>query len=279
MWRFIDSLKPPVAKKPKSSDEIKDQQLNYENTTRKRTFQDRWLKQFPWLTVKTSRMICSTCLEVEKDKGDTLKGTFVTGSSNFKIESLKHHELSQSHKDNVIKQKAKKCVSGTCTAELSLQTLSKSIFDKMCKPFRNAHGLAKQGRPYSDFSFICDLDEMKGVNIGQTYRNDKSCRQFVYYIAEETRSSIRKDVENASFLSIISDGATDTAHSEREILYTRFCHQGVLQTHFTCIKNIGKADAEAISTTLSDVLTDVFCLQWKDKLIGRSQYFFSFNFF
>ena len=45
--------------------------------------------------------------------------------------------------------------------------------------FRNAHAVAKQNRPYMDYVWVCRLDRAKGLDIGDTYLNDKACAAFV----------------------------------------------------------------------------------------------------
>lgn len=43
--------------------------------------------------------------------------------------------------------------------------------------------LIKDNRPLSDFTWICDLDEMKGYDLGRTYRNINSAKVFIQCIA------------------------------------------------------------------------------------------------
>ena len=43
----------------------------------------------------------------------------------------------------------------------------------MTNLFRNVHALIKKRRPFTDFIWMCELDEIKGVDIGETYRNEK----------------------------------------------------------------------------------------------------------
>ena len=43
----------------------------------------------------------------------------------------------------------------------------------MTNLFRNGHALIKKRRPFTDFIWMCELDEIKGVDIGETYRNEK----------------------------------------------------------------------------------------------------------
>jgi hypothetical protein len=37
--------------------------------------------------------------------------------------------------------------------------------------FRNTHALAKNSKSVKDFTWLCELDEAKGLSIGKTYRN------------------------------------------------------------------------------------------------------------
>ena len=43
----------------------------------------------------------------------------------------------------------------------------------MTNLFRNVHALIKKRCPFTDFIWMCELDEIKGVDIGETYRNEK----------------------------------------------------------------------------------------------------------
>ena len=59
----------------------------------------------------------------------------------------------------------------------------------MCVLFRTAHAIAKHGRPFTDFSWMCQLDE-KSVTIGSAYRSDKQAHTFCHYIAEVARQKL-----------------------------------------------------------------------------------------
>ena len=49
----------------------------------------------------------------------------------------------------------------------------------MTNLFRNVHALIKKRRPFTDFIWMCELDEIKGVDIGETYRNEKQALSIV----------------------------------------------------------------------------------------------------
>ena len=71
----------------------------------------------------------------------------MTGSSNFKHESVKTHDTSQSHRKNFEKNKVPDSHS---EANKALKCLNKVGFDKLSILFRTWHSLAKQGRPFKE---------------------------------------------------------------------------------------------------------------------------------
>jgi hypothetical protein len=52
----------------------------------------------------------------------------------------------------------------------------------MTNLFRNVHALIKKRHPFTDFIWMCELDEIKGVDIGETYRNEKQVVNSAHYI-------------------------------------------------------------------------------------------------
>ena len=73
MWRYIDGAKPPPAKKIKTKEEKRKSQNKYDNTVRKRSYQDSWEENRPWLVHEDSEegeiMRCSVCIKaIEKDE-------------------------------------------------------------------------------------------------------------------------------------------------------------------------------------------------------------------
>lgn len=97
----------------------------------------------------------------------------------------------------------------TSTAEKkkTLQSLNKSVFDKLEKLFRNSHAIAKASRPPSDFTWIARLDEKKGIDVGQTYKNVNSCKEFLVSIAVVERKKIEQQLKDAKLNTIMSDGS------------------------------------------------------------------------
>jgi hypothetical protein len=45
--------------------------------------------------------------------------------------------------------------------------------------FRNAHAIAKQNRPLTDYKWLCQVDKSKGLDIGNTYQTEHMAREYV----------------------------------------------------------------------------------------------------
>ena len=118
---------------------------------------------------------------------------------------------------------------GDRPAQNALQQLNADIFEKLLFLFRNDHTLAKHDRPYSDFAWHCQLDKRKGLNVGETYLNDKNCKIFTHAIALHERQKIKQEIENSPFVSILCDGSTDSSITDNETIYLRYMQDMELQ--------------------------------------------------
>ena len=151
-----------------------------------------------WLQydVERDHMFCHDCRIHASGKK---RGLFVVGTQNFKLESIRKHEKSQAHMKCARIASANKAPPNTSIAEKTLSLLNRAQSEKMDKLFRTAHAIAKKGRPFTDYVWVFDLDEMKGIDIGKTYRNHTQVRCFVAYIAAVERSHIHNQFADARF--------------------------------------------------------------------------------
>ena len=84
---------------------------------------------------------------------------------------------------------------------------------------RNAHAVARNGKPMRYFRWLCDLEAEIEVQGGQTYRNEKSCAMFTNDIALSSLSDLADDLKASSFVSETSNGAGDVATTEQELVF------------------------------------------------------------
>lgn len=113
------------------------------------------------------------------------------------------------------------------------------------------------------------MDEQKGLVIGKTYQNKKQARVFMHYIAEVARRDLKNKIENLKCLAIMSDGSTDSAVMEEELLYTRVSQAGNVEVHFVGIQAVEKPNAENITAAIIRMMREV-CEDesWQKKLVA-----------
>ena len=253
---------PKKSRSDRSDAEIKSNKKLYEHTKRKREFQQHWLKEFAWLCHSDTGMTCKICQKFES------AGPFITGTVSYRKDSLTTHEDSDTHKHNVLKERNRKNPTDSQGYKTYKQLTSKT-HGQLSLKFRNSHMISMKGRAFTDYLYLCDLDEAKGLDIGtcSTYRTDKAAKNFTYYIAETERNRIRNSLSKSKFISVISDGTTDTSYQEAEIVYVRSCNHGTISVYFSEITNVQKADA----STLCDVMlkgAKNLCSQAESKLVA-----------
>ena len=108
---------------------------------------------------------------------------------------------------------------GSLPADRLLHKMDEKAMKQRMMQFRTAHAIAKKGRPFSDFVWQCNLDEAKGLDVGNLYRNRKQAHTFIHHIAEAQREQDLKTLKTAKFISLILDGTTDRSVIEKEIVY------------------------------------------------------------
>jgi len=96
---FLSSLKSSESSQTSttfaSKRGIDDSGSNTSQTSSKRKFVRAWLKDFPWLMYEANRMFCKFCRDNTTCSGSS--STFMSGSQNFKIESVRSHKASTGH--------------------------------------------------------------------------------------------------------------------------------------------------------------------------------------
>lgn len=241
MHKFL-GLEPP---KKIAEKDTKEASRVYESTKRKRTIRESWKGEFAWLVTNDSIMYCQICrsvygkLAVKRCTADKYtkysKGPFVTGCTNLRHDGLLHHENSQGHQDALAVNKVKTATpseKSSLPAAQIVKTLNVRSFERLKHLFTNAHALVKHSRPFTDFVWQCQADEKKGLDIGRTFHNKNSCKEFVVAIAEVARADIEAKIAQASFVSIMADGSTDISTVENEVVYIHFCIKGTVHCYF-----------------------------------------------
>ena len=106
--------------------------------------------------------------------------------------------------------------------------------------FNTAYGLAKKNRPFTDFPTVCSIQKKNGLVglLGGIYITDKA--------AKTMRQKTAVDLHKARFVSVMSDGSTDTTIVEQEVVYVRYVDHGNQVTKLASIQALEHGNAEGV---------------------------------
>lgn len=215
-------------------------------------------------------MICSVCCDYA-NYGE--QNQFTTGCMSKKLDSVTKHEKSKQHLKAVLINEAKQKSKSESTAAKIVETMNKNIIDKLEKMFRNCHAVVLQNRPITDYLWLCALDEMKGIDLGLTYRNKESAKCFIQAISNVELKSVSNLIEQSKFICVIGDGSTDVSVKEQDMWFVRFSVCGQVFVKFIGVEAVDKANAENIVNGLHNVVENNIKLEWNSfvrKLIAIS---------
>lgn len=189
------------------------------------SFRQDWLKQFPWLRYDKGRNImhCVYCHEC----GQSMAGNsaFVSGSTTFRIETLKKHSKSKKHTTC-----RDRCVEKVAPLPAAFQwqaaAIRSSEESEMIIKFNVAYNIAKEELPFTKFKSEIILMKKNGLNVNPTYSNDTACAQFIGVIADTIKQKTAVDVGNDTYMAFMIDGDTDVSTKECVIIYSRILRKG-----------------------------------------------------
>ena len=81
--------------------------------------------------------------------------SFVQGTTNFKLETIKDHEISKAHRSNSLKVRNRDKPVQETPAGVALSSLNKVQMDRVKLLMRNTHAIMKNARPFTDYEWMC----------------------------------------------------------------------------------------------------------------------------
>lgn len=118
----------------------------------------------------------SCCTSTAGSSSNLVDSTFITGCNNFQKFYLNCQAASESHIVAMEIWRGQTQKQTDSQAFGSMKALERTTYENLNKLFRTEHALVKHDQPFRDIIWQSNLDETKGVDIGQTYRNDKECQ-------------------------------------------------------------------------------------------------------
>ena len=114
--------------------------------------------------------------------------------------------------------------------------------------FNTPYGLAKKNRLFTDFPTVCSIQEKNGL-VGQfveIYITDKVAKHFTSSIAKTLRQKTAADLHKARFVSVMSDGSTDTTIVEQDVVNVRYVDHGNPVTTLASIQTLEHGNADGV---------------------------------
>lgn len=82
-----------------------------------------------------------------------------------------------------------------------------------------AYFIVKESLAFQKYPKLCELQQKNDLDLGQNHISDVSCGRFVSVISSDMNYSLKCEVENTRFISLLSDRSTDAGILEEEIVY------------------------------------------------------------
>ena len=131
--------------------------------------------------------------------------------------------------------------------------------------------VAHEELAFRKFAGLCELMKKNGVQFGEQYKNDKGCKTFISCIAQVEKGKIQSAVSDSRFMSILSDGSTDSGIVEQEAVYIRYVNKkGQSVCHFVDIVALESANADGILHAMDQSLLGIGITKTtlEQKLVG-----------
>ena len=129
--------------------------------------------------------------------------------------------------------------------------------------------MAKEEIAFYKFPVLAGTLKRAGVQLGQTYINDKFASEFTIILGETMEEEIKSEIKHGEFISVLVDGSTDCSTVEKEMIFVRYVgNRGHVCTKLLRLRQAKIADADGLKNLLLDSLVDVGFHDYKDRLIG-----------
>ena len=237
---------------------------------------NKWKGQFSWLLfTDEKKMVCSVCSSQE-DKLRSMPNvsmTFINGSTNFRLSSLKDHDSSECHQRATREKEHEVAVAAGISLaprKVIQQTPSNSAI-KQCfqhmgelekesvqKLHDIAYYIASKGHAFTDFKDHIELEKLHEVKYSGAYENESACRDFIFSISEYFfEEGIKKKLETVNFLAILCDGSTDKSITEQEVLFVVFTDPETCLPTMKFFHVVAPSDSQD-APGLKQAITDTF---------------------
>ncbi|CAC5381626.1 unnamed protein product [Mytilus coruscus] len=133
----------------------------------------------------------------------------------------------------------------------ALAKVNQSEVARYEKPFNTAYAVVKNIRPFSDYSFICDI-QRNGMQLGKYHLSWDACVDFLKAMSGvlSEKKTPKEHIKLVRFISILSDGSANSSVTEPESVLIRYVdpetHEPVTVTTLASFENLENATANDV---------------------------------
>ena len=117
----------------------------------------------------------------------------------------------------------------------------------------SAYYLVKQECPFRGYPNLITLQHKNDIKKFQSYVMDRTAVDFTDCIAEVKKEDLIRAISTSNYFSLLTDGSTDSAVIEEEVLYLLFLNEGKPEIKFFNIKTSLHTTAEGLKESISSV--------------------------
>ena len=151
------------------------------------------------------------------------KEDWITGSTNYRssnatdhAESVPHKEAMKHYYKSVGKTHVEKRDRNQQSIESGLARMNEKDVMLTHKKFETAYFITKEELPLTKFEKILALEELHNLELGNVYRNNNMCREFIDYIANNLALKVVQKLKSSNFHSALWDETTDVSLSKKD---------------------------------------------------------------
>ena len=236
----------------------------------------KWEKEFNCLFEyeltgnDVTRLRCKTCKRwesrINKSKGFQL--TWIRpGTQSIKKDGVKVHCNSAQHKEaSRLEERSRMGALPYLERVVKESPIGRGV-RKMCDKDREslrvkfnwAYHVAKNELPFNEYPDLLKtyskITYGKIDSIGKGYATDRAGALFIDVVGDYMKAGLTEELKHVRFFSVLSDGSTDSANIEEELVYFLYLAGGVPKVTFLSIEDAKNVDAngllECITTAFS----------------------------
>lgn len=247
-----------------------------------------WKRNNEYLRIDSSRAVltCDICIKWKSKLPGS--NAFITGSKNLKSSAVNEHAKSKLHKlalrldeEELARLENRRCHvvqerpsqdAPILQAINNMAELSEEEKNAVIKLFDIAYLIASKGRPYSDFNDLIELEKLHGVKFLEpsAYENHMACKLLIHYASKALyEKELKSKIKKANFVTILADGATDAALTEKEVIYIIFVDPDDFKPTlaFLSLKSVASQDAPGITNAITEAFKDCDILEKLQQIV------------